>query len=165
MGQRDDEKREKLRIPWNSKMFQLTTHTHHTTHNSTELSQCTTASLCKNNCKMASRVCVTGGSGFLGSWCVKGLLDKGYKVSQCTAVYCLHLMRFLPLIQHLFAQGEYICSICCQSGVSQVAEGSFRASDHLLGSGLAGERILRRVHQWVRRSAAHRLALLPRGRQ
>ena len=29
-------------------------------------------------------ICVTGGSGFLGSWCVKMLLDKGYTVHATT---------------------------------------------------------------------------------
>jgi len=29
-------------------------------------------------------VCVTGGTGFLGSWCVKSLLDKGYRVHTTT---------------------------------------------------------------------------------
>ena len=29
---------------------------------------------------LVKTVCVTGGSGFLGSWCVKTLLDRGYKV-------------------------------------------------------------------------------------
>eukprot|EP00041_Stephanoeca_diplocostata_P007880 m.113330 g.113330 ORF g.113330 m.113330 type:complete len:342 (-) comp17076_c0_seq1:413-1438(-) len=33
---------------------------------------------------MASPICVTGGSGFLGAWCVKKLLDKGYTVHTTT---------------------------------------------------------------------------------
>ena len=28
----------------------------------------------------ATKICLTGGSGFLGSWCVKYLLDGGYTV-------------------------------------------------------------------------------------
>ena len=33
---------------------------------------------------MAGPVCVTGGSGFLGSWCIKLLLEDGYRVHTTT---------------------------------------------------------------------------------
>ena len=40
---------------------------------------------------MSAPVCVTGGSGFLGSWCVKLLLDKGYIVHTTTRCGSLSL--------------------------------------------------------------------------
>lgn len=40
-------------------------------------------------------VCVTGGSGFLGSWCVAQLLEKGYTVHATTrsAKKAAHLLK------------------------------------------------------------------------
>lgn len=48
------------------------------------------------NLSTSSPVLVTGGSGFLGSWCIKTLLDRGYTVH--TTVRSLEKAQFLKVI-------------------------------------------------------------------